>query len=155
MRLKRTLRPGESGTNYVIDSPRYLTGYGILCLNRCEEEFRYHLLGSAAEESTEDGDDEADDKENAGDADESKPLNPKTLRSQKMDEIRPIMLSFFDRPCMSCPRQRTGTSDFYFEVPVQVCSIHDTVSSIAESMLKTLTGLWSALDSSEDYKSFV
>jgi hypothetical protein len=77
-----------------------------------------------------------------GDADESKPLNPKTLRPEKMDEIRPIMLSFFRSIC-HVRGQRTGTSDFYFEVPVQVCSIHDTVSSIAESMLKTLTGLWS------------
>jgi nucleolar complex protein 2 len=149
------LRPGESGTNYVIDSSKVFDQLMVLCLNRCEEEFRYHLLGSASEESTEDGDTEADDKADLGDAEESKPLNPKTLeKSEKWNEIRPIMLSFFRSTLhVMSEAKEPELVTFILKSLSKYARYMTPFPRIAESMLKTLTGLWSApLDSSEDYQ---
>jgi nucleolar complex protein 2 len=148
------LKPGESGTNYVIDSSKVFDQLMVLCLNRCEEEFRYHLLGSA-EESTEDGDDEADEKADAGEDEESKPLNPKLLeKSEKWDDIRPIMLSFFRSTLhVMTEAKEPELVTFILKSLSKYARYMTPFPRIAESMLKSLTGLWSApLDSSEDYQ---
>jgi nucleolar complex protein 2 len=108
--------------------------------------------------STEDGGDEADDKADAGEADESKPLNPKTLeKSEKWDEIRPIMLSFFRSTLhVMSEAKEPELVTFILKSLSKYARYMTPFPRIAESMLKTLTGLWSALlDSSEDYPSFV
>jgi nucleolar complex protein 2 len=124
-------------------------------LNRCQEEFRYHLLGNAAEESTDDGKNETDDKPATDETEESKPLNPKTLeKSALWTDIRPIMLSFFRSTLhVMSEAKEPDLVTFILKSLSKYIRYMTPFPRIAEAMLKSLTGLWSApLDSSEDYQ---
>jgi hypothetical protein len=68
-----------------------------------------------------------------------------------MGEIRPIMLSFFDRYVMSEAKEPELVT-FILKSLSKYARYMTPFPPLLNLMLKTLTGLWSALlDSSEDY----
>jgi nucleolar complex protein 2 len=141
-------RPGESGTNYVIESPQVFDQLMVSCLNRCQHEFRFHLLGDEPEE-------EADNKAEEEEAEESKPVSPKTLEaSPRWKDIQPILLSFFRSTLhVLTEAKEPELLTFILKALSKYIRYLTPFPRIAESMLKTLTALWSApLDSSEDYQ---
>lgn len=124
--------------NFVIDSSKVFNDLMVFCLNKCHVEFRHHL-----------NIDQIDDKDAL-----NKPISPKSMeKSDRWEDLRPILLSFF----RSTQHVLTEAKDsqllaFVLKSFVNFCQLLTPFPPIAESMLKTLTELWSApLGSSEDY----
>lgn len=143
--------PREDGKDYIIESSKVFDQLMLLCLNRCHEEFRFHLLGEEKAENEEEITIETTRQE----SDENKPINPSKLsKSGKWDNIRPIILSFFRSTLHVLDEAKEPE---LVTVIVKALSKYipflSAFERIAEGMLKALTALWSApLDSSEDYQ---
>lgn len=141
-------RPGESGSLYVIDSSKIFDELMLMCLNRCHEEFRFHLLGPPKVP-------EKDSDAASQEVDETKSLNPKTLEnSAKWTDIRPIMQSFFRSTLhVMSEAKEPELLTFILKALAKYIPFLAAFPRIAEPMLKSLTALWSApLDTSEDYQ---
>jgi nucleolar complex protein 2 len=146
-------RPGESGSLYIIDSSKIFDALMVMCLNRCHEEFQHHLLGTNPE--TDDSASKDKDKADDETTEDDKPLNPKTLeKAARWDEVQPIMLSFFRSTLhVMSEAKEPELLSFILKALAKYLRFMTPFPRIADSMLKTLTSLWSApLDTSEDYQ---
>lgn len=116
----------------------------VMCLNKCHEEFDFYLVGKKQE-----GDDEnAEDKED-------QPLSSKIItRSPRWNEIKPIFQSFMKSTLhLLTEAKEPELLTFMLKALSKYVRFLTVFPRIAEALLKTLTGLWSApLDSSEDYQ---
>jgi nucleolar complex protein 2 len=148
-------RPGESGQIYVIDSSKVFDELMVLCLNNCHKEFTYHLLGKRDEVAKADDKQDEDEQEESQEDEHSKPLNPKTLeKAARWIELKPILHSFF-RSTLHVMSQAKEPEllAFILKALSKYLRFMTPFPRVAEAMLKSLTGLWSApLDSSEDYQ---
>jgi nucleolar complex protein 2 len=139
---------------YEIESSEVFDRLMVLSLTRLHEEFHYHLLGKESTEEkgkvTEKDDDEDDDT-----VDPNKPINPKLLeKSPRWVDIKPILFTFLKASMHILSEAKEPDLVVFVLKSLAIYIPYMTpFPRIAESMLKTLTALWSApIDSSEDYQ---
>ena len=149
-------RPGKK---YHIDSTAVFDRLMVMTLDRCHEEFTYHLVGKGSvnpqDENTTKDDDMEDNDDIEVTAQDEKPLNPKILtRAHRWLEMKPVMQSFLK----STLHVMNGAKEpelliFILKALAKYVPFLTLFPRIAQNLLKTLTALWSApLDSSEDYQ---
>ena len=150
----------KPGKKYHIDSTAVFDRLMVMTLDRCHEEFTYHLVGKGSVHLSDENTARDDDME-GGDDDvdvaiqDEKPLNPKVLaRAHRWLEMKPVMQSFFK----STLHVMNGAKEpelltFILKALAKYVPFLTPFPRIAQNLLKTLTALWSApLDSSEDYQ---
>lgn len=148
-------RPGENGQIFVIDSSKVFDELMVLCLNSLHKEFKFHLLGKTEQDDDDDEEGQKDDQEKSQEDEYNKPLNPKTLeKAARWEDLKPILLSFFRSTLhVMAEAKEPELLAFILKSLSKYLRFMTPFPRIAESMLKSLTGLWSApLDSSEDYQ---
>lgn len=153
----------RSGTKYHIESTAVFDRLMVLSLDRCHEEFTYHLIGKGSvnpkdekKEINHDDDVMEEDNDDEGEVTgDEKPMNPKVLaRAYRWTEIKPVMQTFFK----STLHVINGAKEpelltFILKSLAKYVPFLTPFPRIAQNLLKTLVGLWSApLDSSEDYQ---
>ena len=139
-------RPGESGVQYVIDSPRIFDSLMVMCLDRLAGEFRFQLFGKDSSDDPEDSDDTPQN---------DKPINPKKIeKAANWSEMKTILQSFFRSTLHLMDQSKEAELlTFVLKALAKYIPLLSTFPRLAEAMLKTLTALWSApLDSTEDYQ---
>jgi nucleolar complex protein 2 len=135
---------------YEIESSEVFDRLMVLSLTRLHEEFHYHLRLKESTEETEKDDDEDD-----GTVDPNKPINPKLLeKSPRWVDIKPILFTFLKASMHILSEAKEPDLVVFVLKSLAIYIPYMTpFPRIAESMLKTLTALWSApIDSSEDYQ---
>lgn len=154
---------GMKGPRYHIESSKVFDRLMVVALTRVHEEFHHHLLGKgstqksplhkkkgvkkSAEEDTKD----QDDKE----IDPNEPINPKTLeKSLRWTDAKPILMTFIKATLHILSEAKEPDLVVYvLKSLLNYMPYLGPFPRLAESLLKTLTGLWSApIDSSEDYQ---
>jgi nucleolar complex protein 2 len=137
----------EKGTKdqqaYTIESSEIFDRLMVLSLSKCHDEFHYHLLkkDSVNEDDTE--------------IDHDKPVNPKVLeRAERWTILKPIIFTFFKSILhILSEAKEPDLVVFVLKALANYLPYLTPFPRLAESMLKTLAGLWSApIDSSEDYQ---
>ena len=161
-------------TRYHIDSSDVYDQLMVMALERCHTEFRYHLLGKGSVQKTktnkptkkgkqnEDDDDDDDDdnqeEEEEGEeegVDDKKPIQPKKLtRGYRWNDLRPIMQTFMNATLhVLSEAKEPELLTFVLKALSKYIPLLTPFPKVAQHLLKSLTGLWSApLDSSEDYQ---
>jgi len=148
---------------YLFDSSALFDQLMLMCLNRCHDEFRYHLLGkgsvepsgSESKKQKKKKNQEDDHDDDNVDFDDSKPLNPKLLmKSYKWPEVKPILQTFFKATIHILKESKEPKLlTFILKALSKYMPFLTPLPKVATSMLTTLTSLWSApLDTSEDYQ---
>ena len=139
------------GGGYVIDSSKIFDDLMVLCLKRCHEEFRYHLLDdSTSTENMDEGSEEHETKDN-----ETAAINPKKLESsEKWSALKATLQSFFRSTLhVMSEAKEPELLTFILKALVDYIPFLSAFPRIADQMLRSLTSLWSApLDTSEDYQ---
>ena len=143
---------GDEKQTYAIESSQVFDSLMVLCLSRCHEAFTYHLLGQVDVESKKE-----DDK--TGDADHVDPDNQaipphKLENAKKWDVIKPILQSFLRSTIhLLTESKEPGLLSFVLKSLAKYLPLTTPFPRIAEALLKTCIGLWSApLDSSENFQ---
>ncbi len=152
----------QRGKKYLIDSSEIFDKLMILCLNRCHEEFLYHLLDQEddddkeKEDKAESKEAEADDDDADEEADnENKPINPKKLeKAAKWEDLKSIMQSFFRSTFHVLTQGKEAELlTFVLKALSKYLRYLTPFPRLAQTCLKVLVSLWSApLDQSEDYQ---
>jgi len=157
----------QRGRKYHFESSDVFDRLMVLSLTRLHEEFHYHLLGkgAAAKAPLHKKKDKAEKKAAAAEAqqeaeqDESidinKGMNPKLLeKSRRWADIKPILLSFFKSSNhILTEAKEPDLVVFVLKSLAEFVPYMSPFPRLAESLLKTLTTLWSApIDASEDYQ---
>jgi nucleolar complex protein 2 len=145
--------PGESGQAYVIESSKVFDALMVLCLSRCHEAFRYHLLGEevGGDDKGQDKEDEINDKADR----DNQPIQPHKLENAaKWEVVKPTLLSFLRSTIhLLTESKEPGLLAFVLKALAKYLPLATPFPRVAEALLKTLIGLWSApLDSSEDFQ---
>jgi nucleolar complex protein 2 len=149
------------GQKYQIESSEVFDRLMVVALTTCHEEFHYHLLGNGSKEKNplqkkkgsadKMQDEESEDEE----FDANKPINPKTLeKSLRWVDAKHILTTFLSASMHILSEAKEPELVVYVLKSLSNYMPYVTpFPRLAESMLKTLTGLWSApIDSSEDYQ---
>lgn len=164
-------RSGESSRQqqqllYHIDSSQVFDDLMVLCLSRCHEEFHHHLLLDGKKKETESGGKKEDEdegseeeaaaaKEEEDEDEENKPINPKVLeKAARWNDLRPILMSFFRSTLHVLEdAKEPELLTFVLKALAKYMRYLTPFPRIAESMLKSMTALWSApLEASESYQ---
>ncbi|VEU38794.1 unnamed protein product [Pseudo-nitzschia multistriata] len=162
-------KDGRGGQHYSFGSSDVFDRLMVVSLTKCKDEFHYHLLGegSNAGEKKEDSkrakktrDDDDSDSENEDEDDEDifdpeKPINPKILeRGKRWNDLNPILYTFFKATAhILTEAKESQLVVFVLKALFEYIPYMTPYPRLAETMLKTLTSLWSApIDSSEDYQ---
>ncbi|KAL3923092.1 MAG: hypothetical protein SGILL_001850 [Bacillariaceae sp.] len=127
---------------YVIENSEIFDRLMVLSLSKFCDEFHYHLLRK---------EDDEDDVE----FDHDKPVNPKVLeRSERWSSTKPIIFTFFKSVLhILSEAKEPELVVFVLKALANYIPYLTPFPRLADSMLKTLTALWSApIDSSEDYQ---
>jgi len=151
---------------YQFESSQVFDRVMVLALTRMHEEFHVHLLGKGSgskkgdppskKKGKEDGDEEREkEKEQDVIVSPYEPINPQLLeKSTRWNDIKPILFSFLKSTIHILSQAKEPDL-----VVFVLKSLSDYVPymtpfpRLADSLLKTLTSLWSApIDSSEDYQ---
>jgi nucleolar complex protein 2 len=134
----------SKGQAYAIESSAVFDRLMVLALSKCHDEFVYHLL-----RKEEDG-------EAAGEEfDPNKPINPKSMeKAERWSSARPIIFTFFKSSMhILSEAKEPDLLVFVLKALSNYVPFLTPFPRLAESMLKTLTSLWSApIDASEDYQ---
>jgi nucleolar complex protein 2 len=144
--------PGESGQAYVIESSKVFDALMVLCLSRCHEAFRFHLLG---EETGDEKDQDKEDEKNEKADRDNQPIQPHKLEnSAKWEGVKPALLSFLRSTIhLLTESKEPGLLAFVLKSLAMYLPLATPFPRVAEALLKTLIGMWSApLDSSEDFQ---
>lgn len=149
-----------TGQKYHMESSEVFDRLMVVSLTRCHEEFYYHLLGKGSKSKSplpkkkKSLEKEAEAEEDV-DLDPNKPINPKLLeKSLRWENAKPILMTFFKASLHILSEAKEPELVVYvLKSLTNYIPYMTPFPRIAESMLKTLTGLWSApIDSSEDYQ---
>lgn len=153
---------GGKGKQYHIESRKTFDQVMVLTLTRCHEEFTYHLLGKGAKDPNQSKKQKrnADDEPMEGNNDdeergENMPLPPKKLmRSFRFKEMNSVLQSFFKATLHLLSEGKDSQQlAFVLRALAKYIPFLTPLPKIAQSLLRSLTSLWSApLDSSEDYQ---
>jgi nucleolar complex protein 2 len=142
---------------YHIESSEVFDRLMVISLTRLHEEFHYHLLGKGSTEKSPDkpADKQADQEEENDSLDPNKPVNPKLLeKSPRWVDMNPIIFTFLKASMhILSEAKEPDLVVFVLKSLSNYVPFMTPFPKLAESMLKTLTALWSApIDSSEDYQ---
>ena len=153
----------KGGKKYHIESSEIFDRLMVVSLTRLHEEFHYHLLGKGSTEKSplhkkkkiKPSPSDETKEESPSELDPNKPINPKLLeKSLRWIDVKPILFTFL-KASMHILTEAKEPDLVVFVLK----SLSDYVPymtpfpRLAETMLKTLTSLWSApIDSSEDYQ---
>lgn len=156
----------SQGKNYHIESSEVFDKLMVISLTRLHEEFHYHLLGKGSEEmaalhkkkgtsgkSAPKHSKEEEDEDTQ--LDPNKPVSPKILeKSLRWVDVKPILFTFFKATMhILSEAKEPDLVVFVLKSLSNYVPFMTPFPKLAESMLKTLTALWSApIDSSEDYQ---
>jgi nucleolar complex protein 2 len=130
----------------------------VVCLSKCHEEFRYHLLGKGSgKEAVEKKDEKASETEEIDDEafDENKGIHPKSLsKSRRWADLKLVVQSFLKSTLhLLSEAKEPKLLNFIVKSFAHYIPYLTAYPRIATAMLKALVSLWSApLDSSEDYQ---
>jgi nucleolar complex protein 2 len=154
----------QRGTKYLFENSEVFDRLMVISLTRLHEEFHYHLIGQGAtakvplqkkKDKAEKADAETKEPEEDEATDINKGMNPKVLeKSRRWAELKPILLSFFksSNHILSAAKE-PDLVVFVLKSLADFIPYMSPFPRLAESMLKTLTALWSApIDASEDYQ---
>ena len=151
------------GKAYEFESPDVFDRLMALSLTRLHEEFHYHLLGNGSKSKS----NSKATKRDKGDAEKGtdnndevvvipeKPISPKLLeRSVRWNDVKPILFTFLKAANhIISEAKQPDLVVFVLKSLSDYVPYMTAFPRLAESMLKTLTTLWSApIDSSEDYQ---
>jgi len=154
---------GMKGARYHIESSKVFNRLMVIALTRVHEEFHYHLLGKGSTQKSplhkkkgvkKSADEDADD-QNDEEMDPDKPINPKILeKSLRWTVAKPILMTFIKATLHILSEAKEPDLVVYVLKSLSNYMPYVTpFPRLAENLLKTLTGLWSApIDSSEDYQ---
>ena len=155
----------RKSSTYHIDNPAVFDRVMVTALNRCHEEFHYHLLGKGStsspplHEKKDKGhvqpDENPEENTDSGIIQEEKPLNPKTLeKSRRWSEAKPILFGFLKSSFhILSEAKEPDLVTFVLKALSMYVPLLAPFPKLAESALKALTTLWSApIDASEDYQ---
>lgn len=153
---------GESkdAKKYQIDSSQVFDRLMVLSLTRLSGEFHYHLLGkgSKAKSSSKKNKSKAPEDDEAEEefvVDPNKPINPKMLeKSERWSQVKPILFTFLKAMVhVLSEAKEPELVVFVLKSLADYVPYMTPFPRLAESTLKTLTGLWSApIDASDDYQ---
>ena len=146
---------GTEKQMYAIESSQIFDSLMVLCLSRCHEAFRHHLLGqnNTEMEMDDDGDDKKEDSDKSDPDNQVIPPN-KLENSEKWDAIKPILQTFLRSTIhLLTESKEPGLLSFVLKSLSKYLPLMAPFPRIAEAMLKTCVGLWSApLDTSENFQ---
>lgn len=150
----------SKGQRYHIESSEVFDRLMVVALTKCHEEFHYQLLGKGSKDTSplpkKKGSDMSQDEETGDeDVDPNKPINPKTLEnSHRWATIKPILTTFLSASMHILSEAKEPELVVYVLKSLSNYMPYVTpFPRVAESMMKTLTSLWSApIDASEDYQ---
>ena len=135
---------------YKIESPIVANRLMVVCLTRCHEEFRHHLLGKGASS----GDDDESDK--SDDFDENTPINPKRqlAKSIRWTQLKPSINTFIRATLhLLNEAKESRLLTFVLKSLSRYVPYLSAFPHLAKALLKTTTSLWSSTnDSSSDYQ---
>eukprot|EP00980_Cylindrotheca_fusiformis_P004191 scaffold912_cov119-Cylindrotheca_fusiformis.AAC.7 len=148
------------GQKFHIEDSKVFDRLMVSALTRCHEEFRYHLLGIGSNQKSplpkkKVAEKVEDEEMNEESSDPNKPINPKTLeKSIRWTDAKPILMTFLSASMHILTEAKEPELVVYVLKSLSDYMPYVTpFPRIAESMMKTLTNLWSApIDSSEDYQ---
>eukprot|EP00977_Amphora_coffeiformis_P015170 scaffold4442_cov125-Amphora_coffeaeformis.AAC.1 len=144
---------GDEKQMYAIESSQIFDSLMVLCLSRCHEAFTYHLLGQEVDADMEADDDKKDDADKTDPDNQAIPPH-KLENSDKWDAIKPILQSFLRSTIhLLTESKEPGLLSFVLKSLAKYLPLMAPFPRIAEALLKTCIGLWSApLDSSENFQ---
>lgn len=158
----------RGGSNYRIDSSGVFDRLMVVVLTKCKDEFHYHLLGEGSgkdekeksekrkhEESDDEDSSKSEESEDEDFFDPEKPINPKVLeRCDRWEDFNKILYTFFKATThILSEAKESQLVVFVLKAMHEYIPYMTPFPRLAETMLKTLTSLWSApIDSSEDYQ---
>ena len=140
------------GKKYHIESSAVFDRLMVSALNNCHEEFRRHLLGKVA---TSKNDEDNDGNDEDAQVDDNKPINPKLLeKSEKWNDVKPTLFTFLKSTMhVVSEAKEPDLVTYILKALSKYIPFMTPYPRLADSMLKTMTSLWSApIDASEDYQ---
>lgn len=151
------------GKLYQFESPDVYDRIMVISLTRLHEEFHYHLLGKGSKskenpkikKGSKDAGETDDNETEEMTVDPNEPINPKLLeKSARWDDLKPILFTFLKATIhILSEAKEPDLVVFVLKSLSDYVPYMTPFPRLAESMLKTLTVLWSApIDSSEDYQ---
>lgn len=157
----------EGRSKYIIESSVVFDRLMLVSLTKCSDEFHYHLVSKGATKSVDGSEKDAKQQEKnqskAANVDEAmdiefdpnKPINPKVLeRANRWGDVNPILSTYLKSAMhILAEAKDPALVTFVLKALSNYLVFMTPFPRLTESMLKTLTSLWSApIDSSEDYQ---